>query len=262
MTSTGDVDAQVLGRALRAALDFLLRVGVDRAGRIVYEYDPIEDRARHANVPVREIGTAWDLAAWSDRFCRMLHSWHLPHADAAHLRESELREPPSVAHSAFLLLFLLAFRGRQGRPGEADAAARAVAEGILAQQRGNGSLKIHFDPALPDDGWELYAGEALLALASAGRAWRDARLLEAVARAFAFYRRAAAALYFAAADLDRRDLAGPACSIVADLQRRLLDSHFWWHVERSPERQAVVEASAFIIRDEITESRKLRMLGN
>jgi len=39
----------------------------------------------------------------------------------------------------------------------------ALAEGILRQQRPNGSYKVYFHD-LPDEGEELYAGEAMLAL--------------------------------------------------------------------------------------------------
>ena len=53
----------------------------------------------------------------------------------------------------------------------------ALAEGILQQQRLNGSFKIHFND-LPDHGEELYAGEAMLALVEGYRRLKNTPYLD------------------------------------------------------------------------------------
>ena len=62
----------------------------------------------------------------------------------------------------------------------------ALAEGILRQQRPNGSYKVYFHD-LPDEGEELYAGEAMLALLETYRQLQDTRYLQSVERGFSYY---------------------------------------------------------------------------
>ena len=62
----------------------------------------------------------------------------------------------------------------------------ALADGILRQKRPNGSYKVYFDD-LPDQGEELYAGEAMLALLAAYEQYQDIRYLPSVERAISYY---------------------------------------------------------------------------
>jgi hypothetical protein len=64
----------------------------------------------------------------------------------------------SIAHSAFLALGL----AHSALPDKTNQ-LRPLVEGILAQQRTDGSYKIFFDLE-PDSGEELYPTEAMLAL--------------------------------------------------------------------------------------------------
>lgn len=103
-----------------------------------------------------------------------------------------LGEPASVAHSAMLMLALAADTRPPGA-GERLRLLRGLAAGVLHQQRQGGTYQIHFggkhSPRDPDAGWQLYAGEAMLAVLAAHRALRDARLLHSVRRALPAYER-------------------------------------------------------------------------
>ena len=100
-----------------------------------------------------------------------------------------LGEPSTVAHSAMLLLALASWEGHP-KPAQRRRLMAELAAGLLRQQRGDGSFAVHFDPpGLPDSGWQLYGGEAAYALAAAGAALDDARLLGAAERALEAYRR-------------------------------------------------------------------------
>ncbi len=159
-------------------------------GRLAYLYDPVHGELIADGEPIREIASARDVA----RLGRFLGRSELAPVVERTVRrwEGRLRardgsfvvepygEPPGIAHSAFLLLAMLETGGR-------DAAVRGLAEGILRQQRADGSLKVWFAP-LPDDGIELYPGEALLALLHAHAALGDDRLLDAAERGAAWFR--------------------------------------------------------------------------
>jgi hypothetical protein len=93
-------------------------------------------------------------------------------------------EQSSIAHSAFLALAL----GRSGLPDKIRRLTPLV-DGILRQQRKDGSYKIFFD-AEPDSGEELYPAEAMLSLLDAYRLTRDGRYLDSVERSFIHYKRA------------------------------------------------------------------------
>jgi hypothetical protein len=61
-----------------------------------------------------------------------------------------------------------------------------LAEGILRQQKPDGSYKVYFHD-LPDHGEELYAGEAMLALLETYRQLQDLRYLQSAERGFSHY---------------------------------------------------------------------------
>ena len=136
-----------------------------------------------------------------------------------------------------------------------------LADGILRQQREDGSYKIFFDAA-PDSGEELYPAEAMLALLEAHRLTGDARYLDSVERGFGHYKRdyydrgrldpdllvffanwqsqAGRALFAATSRPEVKDLVR---AFLFELHDRVIDSGFYDRVARSPERQACVEVA-------------------
>ncbi|KAJ3090490.1 hypothetical protein HK102_003562, partial [Quaeritorhiza haematococci] len=77
----------------------------------------------------------------------------------------------TIAHSAMLILALHGTIKCWPETTDVDryiTTALELAEGVLNQQRSNGLFRVHIDPPKgSDDGWELYGGEAMLALARA-----------------------------------------------------------------------------------------------
>jgi hypothetical protein len=158
-----------------------------------YLYMPETDTFVRENCPIRDIASIWDL----EKLERFLNRHELlPVIDKSlqHYKEyviaqdgymildpERLGEPSSIAHSAFMLLSLLhAPSGRHNRR------VAALAQGILKQQRPNGSFKIHFND-LPDHGEELYAGEAMLALLESYRRLGNRRYLDSAQGGFSYY---------------------------------------------------------------------------
>jgi hypothetical protein len=134
-------------------------------------------------------------------------------------------------------------------------------DGILRQQRKDGSYKIFFD-AEPDSGEELYPAEAMLALLEAYRLTRDARCLDSVERGFAHYKRAyydrglvqpgflvffanwqsqAGRLLFDATP--KPEVKELVRAFVFQLHDLVIGSGFYDHVARRPEAQACVEVA-------------------
>ena len=163
-------------------------------GMFEYLYVPRTDTFVREKSPIRDIAAVWDVEVLGDflgsRELRPLIRKSLAHY-AGYLAERDgcmildpdrLQEPSSIAHSAFMALALLCapppLRIRQ---------ISALAEGILRQQRQDGSYKVYFHD-LPDVGEELYAGEAMLALMEAYRHSPEVRYLESVERGFSFYK--------------------------------------------------------------------------
>jgi hypothetical protein len=164
-----------------------------KTGMFEYLYVPDTDAFIRRKSPIRDLGSVWDAEVLGDFLGRDTlrplidkslrhYARYLVRRDGQAILDSRrLEEPSSIAHSAFMILALLHDPARR----ESEKIA-ALAEGILRQQRADGSYKVHFE-ALPDEGEELYAGEAMLALGECyGRA-ADVRCLRSVERAFAFY---------------------------------------------------------------------------
>jgi hypothetical protein len=165
-------------------------------------------------------------------------------------------EPSSIAHSAFLALAL----SRSELPDKIER-LRPLIDGILHQQRKDGSYKIFFGAA-PDSGEELYPAEAMLALLEAYRLTRDARYLDSVERGFAHYKRAyydrgrvqphflvffanwesqAGRLLFEATTKPKvKDLVR---AFLFELHDRVIARGFYDRVARRPEAQACVEVA-------------------
>ncbi|HEX5080428.1 MAG TPA: hypothetical protein VFY40_00170, partial [Blastocatellia bacterium] len=162
-------------------------------GMLEYLYFPQTEAFVRERCPIREIASVWDVERVSHFLNRRelfpLVEKSLRHYDD-YLVEREgylildpgrLAEPSSIAHSAFMILALT------GAPAPRKIRRiTAFADGILRQQRPDGSYKVYFHD-LPDQGEELYAGEAMLALLEAYRQAPDARYLESVERGFSYY---------------------------------------------------------------------------
>jgi hypothetical protein len=238
----------------------------ERTGRLLYLYDPENETATGDGEPIRDIAAVWDVEVVSaflgrddlrDLIRRSLeHFQQRIVARDGYAIVAPGGEPSSIAHSAFLALAL----AHSELPGKVPQLT-PLTEGILRQQREDGSFRIFFD-ALPDQGEELYPAEAMLALLEAYRLNRDARYVESVERGFAYYKReyyggglvAPDSLVFFAnwqsqtgrllfevtAKPDVKDLVR---TFLFELHDRIIESGYYDRVARRPERQACVEVA-------------------
>jgi len=145
--------------------------------------------------PVREIATLWEVEKLEEFLGRhellpvitkSLHYYagYLVNRDGYMILDPiRLEEPSSIAHSAFMILSLL----HAPAPRDVERIT-ALSEGILRQQRPDGSYKVYFDD-IPDQGEELYGGEAMLALLESYRQLKDTRYLSSVQHACLYYDR-------------------------------------------------------------------------
>jgi hypothetical protein len=237
-------------------------------GRLEYLYVPQTDRFVRENCPIREIASLWNVAVLGAFLGRdelrpvvetslRHHCEYLVELDGGLiLAPNHLGEPSSIAHSAFLLLALL------HAPSPLDARRIAgLAEGILRQQRPDGSYKIYFSTRA-DEGEELYPGEAMLALAEAYKRVRDSRYLCSAALGLGYYdagyfrrgrvpddllvffanwqSQAARLLAESAPDVA---LGRDAACYVCRMHDRVIYRGFYEDVERHPDRQASVEVA-------------------
>jgi hypothetical protein len=166
----------------------------ERTGRLLYLFDPETDVTIGDGESIRDIASIWDVEVLSaflgrddlqplirrslDEFGRLIVERD------GYAIVAPRQEQSSIAHSAFLVLALL----HSELPDKTQRLAPLI-DGILGQQRKNGSYKIFFD-AEPDSGQELYPGEAMLALLEAYRLTKDARTLHSVERGVAYYKHA------------------------------------------------------------------------
>lgn len=162
-------------------------------GMFEYLYIPEDDTFVREKSPIRDIASVWDVEMLSD----LLNRYDLRPVVEKSLRHygnylverdgylildpRRLEEPSSIAHSAFMILSLL-----HAPPPRRAQQITALGEGILRQQRPNGSYKVYFHD-LPDHGEELYAGEAMLALLETYRQSQDSRYLQSAERGFSHY---------------------------------------------------------------------------
>ncbi|SES67994.1 hypothetical protein SAMN05216412_101212 [Nitrosospira multiformis] len=162
-------------------------------GMLEYLYIPETDTFVREKSPIRDIASVWDVEMLSDflnkhelrslirKSLRHYVNYLVERDSHLILDPDRLEEPSSIAHSAFMILALLhALSPRRMEE------ITALAEGILHQQRPDGSYKVYFHD-LPDHGEELYAGEAMLALLETYRQLQDARCLQSVELAFSYY---------------------------------------------------------------------------
>lgn len=167
---------------------------IDRkTGRLEYMYYPQSDFFSEASSPIREIASVWEMELLSDflkrnelepyidRSLDYFRGFRHPMDGYFILDAKQLGEPSSIAHSAFMILALL-----HSRIPDRVEQVSSLAEGILKQQRKDGSYKIFFNDE-PDFGLEFYPGEAMLALLEAYAFSGDHRYLESVERGFGYY---------------------------------------------------------------------------
>ncbi len=238
------------------------------SGLLEYLYVPQDDALIRENCPIRDIASVWDVELLGEflnrqelrpvieRSLRHFAEFLLERDGYLILDPRRLGEPSSIAHSAFLMLALL-----HAPPPRSSGRIAALAEGVLRQQRLDGSYRVYFHD-LPDEGEELYAGEAMLALLEAHRQLADTRYLRSVERGFSFYdgqyfrsgRVSEEVLVFFAnwqsqacrllfectrSDVLKAEVAG----YVYRLQDRIIDRGFYGDVERDPARQVSVEVA-------------------
>jgi hypothetical protein len=258
--------AGMLGDRLRLIFDWYKGMVDKRTGRLLYLYDPKKGSTVVDGELIRDIGSIWDVEVLSaflgrddlrplirrslDYFSRLIiecGEYAIVEATGG---------PSSIAHSAFLALALC----RSELP---DKIQRLVplTNGILRQQREDGSYKIFFD-AEPDSGEELYPAEAMLSLLEAYHQTKDARYLDSVERGFAHYKhayydrgraqadylvffanwqsQAGRLLFEATTKPEVKDLAR---AFLFELHDLVIERGFYDRVARRPEAQSCVEVA-------------------
>jgi len=258
--------AGILVDRLKLMFDWYKGMVDQRTGRLLYLYDPRNDLAIGDGEPIRDIAAVWDVEVLSTFLGRYDLS-DLIRRSLAHFDQRVIGrhgyaivapegESSSIAHSAFLALAL----ARSDLPDKAQRLT-PFADGIVRQQRDDGSYKVFFDAAL-DAGEELYPAEAMLALLEAHRLTGNARYLHSVERGFGNYKRgyydrglldpdvlvffanwqsqAGRALFAATSRPEVKDLVR---AFLFELQDRIIVSGFYDRVARWPEAQACVEVA-------------------
>jgi hypothetical protein len=243
----------------------------ERTGRLAYVYEPETESITSDGSPIRDIASVWDVEQLSaflgrdeltslvERSLGHFTDYLVPRDGALILDPVQLGEASGIAHSAFLLLALLDAAPEVAIP-HRDARIADLAEGILGQQRRDGSYRVYFGGE-PDEGLEFYPGEAMLALMRAHAATHDRRYLASVERAFRHYRERIPA---SAVEGDLRvfhanwqsqyavwlqdktsdeTLLKAAWAYVRSLHDRIIEEGFYDTIERHPMGQVTVEVA-------------------
>ncbi len=152
--------AGLLGDRLQLIFDWYKGMVDKSTGHLLYLYDPENDVMIGDGEPIRDIAAIWDvevLSAFLGRDdLRPLVRRSLDYFSRLIVERDEYAivapggEQSSIAHSAFLALAL----SRSAFPDKIQRLAPLI-DGILRQQRKDGSYKIFFD-AQPDSREELY----------------------------------------------------------------------------------------------------------
>ncbi len=242
-----EMPAGMLGDRLRLMFDWYKGMVDESTGRLLYLYDPENDATICDGELIRDIAAVWDvevLSAFLGRDdLRALIRRSLDYFSRLMVERDNYAivaprgEQSSIAHSAFLALALSRSQSR-------DKIQRLapLIDGILRQQRKDGSYKIFFD-AEPDSGEELYPAEAMLSLLEAYRLTRDARYLDSVERGFAHYKLA----YY-----DRGRVQPDFLVFFANWQSQA--GRLLFETTTKPEVKDVVRAFLFELHDRVIES--------
>ena len=256
-----------LANRLESIFDWYKGMVDPHTGRLIYLYEPEHDLAiSDEGESIRDIAAVWNVELLS-AFLGRNDLADLIQRTLAHVNEKVIpsdghaimvptKAASSIAYSAFLTLAL----AHSDLPGKV-ARLTPLADGILHQQRPDGSYKVFFDDT-PDSGLELYPAEAMLALLEARRLTGDPRYLESVERGFTHYKRgyydrghldphllvffanwqsqAGRALFAATPRPEVKDL---VCTFLFELHDRVIHSGFYDRVARRPEQQACVEVA-------------------
>jgi hypothetical protein len=175
-----------------------------QTGKLVYEFDPVHNKARLQNCPIREMGSVWDIQVlqdflgnrdlqnhvdgWMKEFMKNIVESSSESSQGSSfyiMNGKRLQEPASIAHSAFMILCLAYYKGKAIE--DRLQIIKRFADGIVHQQRSDGSFKIYFAKHA-DSGQSFYPGEAMLALLAAFQQTHETMYLESVEKAFPFYR--------------------------------------------------------------------------
>jgi hypothetical protein len=254
----------VLGERLRLMFDWYKGMVDESTGRLLYLYDPENDTKIGDGELIRDIAAIWDIEVLSTFLRRddlhLLIGRSLDHFNQLIVERDEYAivagKHSSIAHSAFLALAL----SRSKEPDKIQRLSPLI-EGILRQQRKDGSYRIFFE-AEPDSGEELYPAEAMLSLLEAYRLTSDVRYLGSVERSFAHYKRAyydlgqvqpdflvffanwqsqaGRLLFEATTKPEVKDLVR---AFLFELQDMVIESGFYDRVASRPEAQACVEVA-------------------
>lgn len=258
---------RVLTERLELVLEWYKGMVAEDTGRFLYRYDPETGEAIANGSPIRDIATVWDvlllgrflgrsdLVAVAGRCLEHYTGQLVTHDGALILDPVRLGEPSGIAHSAFLILALL-----ESQTPARDLVVRALADGILRQQRPDGSYRIHFG-AKADDGTELYPGEAMVALMQVHDLLRVPGCLASVERGLRFHRQRFPAsamapderVFFANWQSQYAALLAKHTEDVAtrrevrdyifSLHDEILRDQFYERIERYPSGQATVEVA-------------------
>jgi AMMECR1 domain-containing protein len=184
-----------IARAIEDGTEYLLRSQRSDGG-FVYEYAPATAEYATGDNIVRQVATAWVLAALERRSGTKRHRAALTRAldfisaktrrAAPHSSALVVADDPDVAELgtvAFGLLTVVtagddALRATAGR----------YADAILSLQQPDGRFHTHFPPATQPEAEDFYPGEAMLALMHLHMRDPDSRYPEALCRAFPYYR--------------------------------------------------------------------------
>ena len=184
-----------IARAIEDGTEYLLRSQRSDGG-FVYEYAPATARYATGDNIVRQVATAWVLAALEQRSGTARHRAAVTRAlgfisaktrpAAPHGSALVVADDPDVAELgtvAFALLTVVT-AGDDGLRGT----ARRFADAILSLQRPDGRFHTHFPPATRPEAEDFYPGEAMLALMHLHMRDPDSRYPGALCRAFPYYR--------------------------------------------------------------------------
>jgi hypothetical protein len=263
--------SSVLQQRLALILDWYQGMTSDQTGRLVYSYEPESDSVISNGSAIRDIASIWDMEILGnflqrpdlnpliERSIRHYASYIVAQDGALILDSARLRESSGIAHSAFMLLAILDAAPAVDVP-RRESTIAGLAEGLLHQQRPDGSYRIYFGDEA-DEGLEFYPGEAMLALMRAHALTGENRYLRSVEQGFRFFRRSFPADAIAG-DLrvfhanwqsqyvgllhestPSKTLRRMIREYIFAIHDRVIGEHFYEDIERLPMQQATVEVA-------------------